>query len=157
MLQIDIVGLNQGLHDLVMEPSAQELRLDPEEFSNIRMDIKLDYDPRRILVQFSISGTAQLICDRTLEIFHRPVNGSYTVLFSSSDELTEGGDGYDDVRVLDKNATTIDIAEAARDTLLLSLPLRRVAPEAEDEDLPLSFGKDEDETDPRWDALRSLK
>ena len=51
------------------------------------------------------------------------------------------------------------MTEAVRDTLVLAVPARKVAPGAEDLDLPTVFGAPAAEAaiDPRWEALRSLR
>ena len=77
-----------------------------------------------------------------------------------SDQELEGGESDDAVPLEDDDAA-IDLAGPVRDTLLLSLPARRVAPGAEDVDIPTAFGAETDDdgrpVDPRWDALRALR
>ena len=55
----------------------------------------------------------------------------------------------------------IDLADAVRDTLLLAVPARKVAPGAEDVEIPTVFGAptaaDGTPIDPRWEALRALQ
>jgi uncharacterized protein len=157
MLSVDITGLTPGIHKFELAPETEDLNLDPEEFSDIHVDVRLDFEPGRILVQFKVSGIATLVCDRTLVTFERPIEDTYSILFSKDGGLVSDGDEYDDVRSLDQNANWLDITDAARDTLLLAVPLRRVAPEAEGAVLPFSFGLDDETVDPRWEALRSLK
>src|SRR5690606_37846589 len=82
------------------------------------------------------------------------------VLFVPPDQLPMGTDD-DDVQPLLDDATALDLTDAVRDTLLLALPLRRVAPEAEDAEIPTSFGAPTDAegnpVDDRWEALRRLR
>jgi len=65
------------------------------------------------------------------------------------------------VRPLDPSDRELDLTDLVRDTILLSLPQRRVAPGAEDEPINREFGTaDEDEetpVDPRWSKLEELK
>ena len=157
MLSVDVTGLTPGIHEFVLAPNSEDLNLDPEEFADIRVHVRLDFAPGRILVRFKVSGIATLVCDRTLVTFDRPIEDTYSVLFSGDVDLVASDNQYDDVRALEANVTELDITDAVHDTLMLAVPLRRVAPEAEDSEIPLSFGSQGETIDPRWEALRSLK
>jgi uncharacterized protein len=73
------------------------------------------------------------------------------------------GEEFEEVRPLDSTDREIDLTDVVRDTLLLSIPQRRVAPGAEDEPITREFGATEEETDdeapvdPRWEDLKELK
>jgi uncharacterized protein len=162
MLGINITPLKPGLHEVALTPSAEALGLDPEVFSAVTVDARLDHDQDRTFVAFTARATATLVCDRTAVTFEQPVEGTYAVLFVLPERLGDLGDaGDDDVRPLPPAGAELDITDAVRDTLLLALPSRRVAPGAEDEDLPVSFGAERDEDgaiiDPRWAALQKLR
>lgn len=156
MVEIVIQSLDEGIHEVLLEPTPQDLNLDPDEFTAIEVHARLDFNPRRILVNLAVSGIATLECDRTLVRYTHPVRSSYVVLFADA-SIASAEDDLDDVRPLAPGAQTIDVTDAVRDTLLLALPLRRVAPEAEELDLPVRFGEDDQGVDPRWEALRSLR
>jgi uncharacterized protein len=135
------------------------LDLDPEVFSDIAVALRLDFGWDRVLVLLDAVATATLTCDRTLVSFDQPVQASYTVLFAAPDVASDEDGRFEDVRLLQPNDQYIDLTDPVRDTLLLALPVRRVAPGAEDVELPTRFGapdKEDDAIDPRWAALRSL-
>ncbi|HLE55500.1 MAG TPA: DUF177 domain-containing protein [Rhodothermia bacterium] len=158
MLYVDISMLSDGLHDIELRPTAEELELDPDMFTSVDTNVRLDIGDKHILCRIEIRAEAELICDRTLEPFVEPIAGSYTVVFTKDPNETSEGD--DDIRLLDPTARTIDITEMVRDTVLLSVPLRKVAPSAREKELQLQFGapaEDGDSVDPRWEALRKLK
>jgi uncharacterized protein len=105
-----------------------------------------------------VSALAKLICDRTLAPFTQKVSGDYSVLFAK--RPIEQADTDEAIRPLDPTTRDLDLTDEIRDTLLLSVPLRKVAPDARNAELVLSYGtKDESGTaiDPRWEALRKLK
>lgn len=159
MLQIHLASLQPGVHERTLELGAKELDLDPAMFSDISVALRLDYAGDRVLVMLDATATATLTCDRTLVRFEQPVQAGYTVLFAAPDVASEEDDRFEDVRLLQPNDPSIDLTDAVRDTLLLALPVRRVAPGAEDVELPTRFGgpdKEDDAIDPRWAALRSL-
>jgi uncharacterized protein len=67
------------------------------------------------------------------------------------------------VRPLNPSDREIDLTDVVRDTLLLAIPQRRIAPGAEDEPIDQEFGASDDDADeeapvdPRWSALEELK
>ncbi len=159
MLQINVAGLEAGAHRMVLEPSAEDLDLTAETFSSIRVDTHLFAQPNRILVAFTALADAALTCDRTLEPFVQPIEGEYSLLFAAPGTVTDAEE-HDDVRDLFPTDQEIDITDAVRDTLLLAVPQRKIAPGAEDEEIQTAFGApsgNEDVADPRWAALRALK
>ncbi len=156
MLEIPIHPLDQGLHEFLLQPSAEDVELDPLIFADLHVAARVDFGPRRVLVALEVSAMATLECDRTLVPYHQPVSGTFSVLFA--DPSMSGPESeQDDLRPLDPDARSVDITDAVRDTLLLALPLRRVAPQAEEIDIPLVFGASEEPVDPRWESLRTLK
>ncbi|PSQ83474.1 MAG: hypothetical protein BRD44_04330, partial [Bacteroidetes bacterium QS_7_67_15] len=73
---------------------------------------------------------------------------------------------YDEVRELHHHDREIEITDLVRDTLLLAVPQRQVAPGAEEEELQTAYGAPDEEEeadeeknaiDPRWEKLRALK
>jgi uncharacterized protein len=159
MVQIKISSLKPGVHEFELTPEAEELDLDPASFSNIRVDAWLDVSADRILVRLGVKGDATLECDRTTRLFSQPVEGTYTVLFARPELAEAEGDAFEDVRVLLPGDLKIDLTDAIRDTLLLSLPVRRIAPGAEEMEIETRFGAPvgDEAIDPRWEALRQLQ
>ena len=157
MVHIEIAPLHRGLNTIELRPSADDLDLDPAEFSEIVVDSQVDVRADRILVRFSVASDAHMICDRTLRPFTERVSGSYAVLLSAQAEVA--ADDVDDVRVFSPSDRAIDISDAIRDTLILALPARRLAPGADEVEIPDRFGDAESDSqpDPRWEALRRLQ
>lgn len=158
MLRIDLTPLDEGVHHVVLEPQAQAIGLDPDRFKDLRLDAVLEVFNDRVLVTLHASASATLECDRTLAVFEQPIEGSYCILFVPP-SFAPGKVGYDEVRVFQRSDSEIDLAEAMRDTLVLAVPARKVAPGAEDLDLPTVFGAPAAGAaiDPRWEALRQLR
>lgn len=157
MVRLDIGGFKSGGRSLSLELEAADLDLETADFEALQVDIELDREADRILLQFETSGTAHLICDRTSEPFAQEVQGTHALLFVPHDRVESLADGSDDVVGFDPTDTTLDVTEAVRDTLLLSVPLRKIAPGAEDLEIPTTFGDSGQDIDPRWEALRKLQ
>jgi len=160
MLKIKITHLKPGVHEFAFDPEPEDLDLEAEQFSDINVGVRLDYHEDRILVQLQTAAVATLECDRTLQLYDQAVTGSYTMLFGPPDIVETDEGGVSDVQVLYPSDQEIDLTDAVRETILLSLPVRRIAPGAEDIEIPTTFGalknKDGKEIDPRWEALRKL-
>jgi uncharacterized protein len=158
MLRIDLRPLSNGVHELDFDPTPEDLGVDEKSFSDIHVRMRLDIGVSRVYVKFWVSAVATLECDRTLVDFTKPIKGSYAVIFVPPKDI-DPEDESDNLFPLEAGKEEIDLTEIIRDTLLLSVPVRKIAPGAEDEDLPTTFGEPEDEDviDPRWTALKGLR
>jgi len=165
MLRIDLAPFRTGMHYVALEPEAQALALDPDRFMDIRVDVALDVLNDRVLATLHATATAVLECDRTLALFEHPLEGDCRILFAPPSWARSHDDeedpGFEEVRILPPSNREVDLTDAVRDTLLLAIPARKVAPGAEDLEIPSVFGapsrSEEAAIDPRWEALRSLK
>jgi len=161
MLTVDITSLSSGTHQLELTPSPDEAGLDPTTFEDVRVEAELQCHRDRILVTLWATATAELTCDRTLQRYEQPVDGDYSVLFGPPSMVGQEGEAFDEVRPLDPSDREIDLTDVVRDTLLLALPQRQIAPGAEDESIEREFGAPEEEedppVDPRWSELQKLR
>ena len=163
MLTIDITSLSTGIHHLELAPSAEQANLDPSTFENIELDVVLQHHRDRILVKMHATATATLTCDRTLQPYEQEIEGAYNVLFGPPSMVGQEGEEFEEVRPLDPSDREIDLTDVVRDTLLLAIPQRRIAPGAEEEPITREFGAtqdasdDEEPVDPRWEDLKELK
>ncbi len=160
MVRINIARLKEGKHDFRLTPSAEAVELKPEEFEHIEVHVQLDYRGEKIFVALEASAVATLECDRTLQLFQQPVSGTYQLLFAPPGFVGKIGEEWEEIRPFTPEEREIDLTDVVRDTLLLALPMRRIAPGAEDMEIPLQFGapsEEEDMVDPRWAALLKLK
>lgn len=158
MFWVRIAPLPDGLHEETFRPSADDLDLDPETFSDIEVDLRLDVRERRVLAMYTARAVARLACDRTLAMYDQPVEGDHSVLFTA-DAVAASGEDDDEVFPLADDATEIDLAGPVRDTLLLAVPLRHLSPEAEAAEIPTEFGgpAEDEPVDDRWAALAALR
>ena len=157
MVQLDIKGFRSGVEHHQRALASEELDIDPSDFDGIEFEAELNREGERILVRYTISGTAHLTCDRTSEPFDLPVAGQHLLLFVPEDRVEQMGEESDDVLGYVPTDEMLDLTVSLRDTLMLAVPTRKIAPGAEDVDIDTEFGTPEaDEIDPRWEALRRL-
>lgn len=159
MFTIEIANLEHGLHLLEFTPDVKSLDLDVEAFKDVEVDARLDVSERRILVSLDVRAAALLECDRTLKPFEQKIEGFYDLLFAQPDFVAADDHAFDEIRPMDLHEQEVDVTDAVRDTILLAVPPRHVAPGAEEEEIPTEFGAPEadDEIDPRWAELKRLK
>ncbi|PSQ96679.1 MAG: hypothetical protein BRD55_05205 [Bacteroidetes bacterium SW_9_63_38] len=163
MLTVDITELSDGIHQLEMDPTVDEAELDPTTFEDLHVDAELQVHRDRILVKLHATATVHLTCDRTLREYDQPVEGQYNLLFGPPSMVGQEGEEFEEVRPFRPSDKEIDLTDVVRDTLLLALPQRQIAPGAEDEPIAREFGAPDDEDaaeddiDPRWEELRKLR
>ena len=159
MICIDIKSLTPGIHEFAWQPAAEALELDSGVYRDLEVSARLDFSPSRIFVTLQTRAIAQLVCDRTLVDFDQEVEGTHSILYSSGDLVEDAEAQDDDIRELKKGDEEIDLTDIVRDTLILSIPARKIAPGADEKEIPLAFGtpqSGEAAIDPRWEALRKL-
>ena len=137
-------------------PDAEDLDLDPEVFSALGVTDNQDHrsDKRRLRIR--AEAVVNLTCDRTLRVFSKRIQGQHELAIVNSDERA-GDEAEADQVVLQPFQTKIDLTSAVRDTLLLAVPVRKVAPEAESLVIPTVYGAPDESEPAYWDALNKLK
>ena len=158
MLHIDIRSLTPGVHTERLDPAPEDLELDADRFKDITVNAHLDFDGKELLVHLDVSAVATLECDRTLREFDQTVRGTHTVLYVPPGSVDENDDDDEGVAILEPTTEELDVTTFVRDTILLAIPQRKIAPGADDEDIRTEYGEPGDEEiDPRWEALKKLK
>lgn len=110
---------------------------------------------------FSIEGTIELTCDRSLELFDHPIKVQHEVIFKYGDEEKELSEN---VFVITKGRQEIIISDFLYEFISLEVPMKKLHPKFEDEGetdemIYTSESKKEEKEviDPRWEALKNLK
>lgn len=110
-----------------------------------------------IFVQIAFSAVVIQECARCLERFDLPVRGNTAVTIHHGAERGGRDEGSGTDFFYDEGNEDVDLSPAIFDELMLALPLK---PLCSDECRGIRAGgaqKQEEPTDPRWDALRKLK
>lgn len=159
MLKFKINEIEEGESAQDVSVAAEELALGVDSGDLFHVHVAFNRSRNMIQAQLLVEGELRLVCDRSLEPYDVPVQADYTVIFKPDvDEETE--DNQVAVRRLHMPSNLIDITRDVRDTLLLTIPIRKLHPRFIDEDgqeIPFETPyAAEPETDPRWAALTSL-
>jgi len=161
---IPFVGLSAGNHQFDFEIDDKffasfEYSEIKEAGAHVRLD--LERQDRMLVLNFTITGTIRVLCDRCLGEFDMPVTCEEEYFIKFGHEHKEEDDN---VLVISENETHIDIANLVYDYLSLRVPYRVVHPDDENgvslcdpEALArierLSARK---ENDSQWDALKNI-
>ncbi len=160
MLAFKINEIPKGKSTETLSIESGKLDLAGLEYRDLVLEI--GFEKREAALQVSFSFTAEVVvtCDRSLEEFWHPVEGKYEVIFKEGIDF-DSEDEQMSIRRLDISGNIINIETEVRDSIVLSVPLRKIHPRFYNEDGELiEFEHQTDESpeiDPRWEALKNLK
>lgn len=146
---------------------------DAFEYSEIKegdvtVQVGLEKSETMMLFDFSITGTLDLECDKCLEPLSQPVSREFRQIF----KFTDAEDLFldDEIRNIPFSQFEVDLSPYIVEFINLCKPIKVVHPEGEcnvdvsrllDEYLLVEDKENEisenEEVDPRWEALRKLK
>lgn len=163
---ISFAGLKPGEHryDYLIEHSF----FGKFEYSRIHearvwVNVLLTKQQEMFLLDFTITGTVHVSCDRCLEYFDLPVEGTNRLLVHFGEKMEEE---TDELIILPKSESEINIAQYIYEFISLLVPMRVVHPAGKDGMVlcdpkaaevlkKLSAKKHGD--DPRWNTLKNIK
>lgn len=162
---IPFLGLKLGKHQFEYQISKaffDHFEYDEFDSSNIKVNLVLDKQSTMLELNFKHSGTINVPCDVTNELFDLPIKGKLRLIVRFGEKFN---DENEELLILPFGEHQIDVSQYIYEMIVLSIPLKRVSPEAKDkkalEKLNSIEVKDEqevkeEEIDPRWAALKKL-
>ena len=164
---IPYVGLKNGEH--LFEYQIGKRFFDSFESTAIHdgdIKVKLVFDKKDnfFTLNFSIDGTVRVPCDRCLELFDEEIFNDFRIYVKFEEREGKIGD-EEDVIYLSKSDSHLDLAPIIYDFIHVSVPMQNIHPDdanghstCNPEVLKkLQSAKDQEEPDPRWEALLKLK
>lgn len=164
---VNIIGLSTKAHEFDFTIDREFFKAYGSEIiseGNLEAKVVLDKHETFIDADFTIKGSVQLTCDRSLELFDHLVNIHKKVMFKYGEEATEL---TDEIVIIQRDEASLELGQLMYEFIVVQLPMKKLHPKFRDEDdseegkiVYTSSSKDEDEnekTDPRWDALKKLK
>jgi uncharacterized protein len=167
--RVNIIGLSNKEHEFSYQLGKSffdEFGKDLLEDGRFEAKVVLNKHETFIEGTFSISGTARLICDRSLEPFDFPLETENKMVFKYGEEEAEV---TDEIMIITQDKATLNVGQFLYEYIALALPMKRIHPKFQsEEDDDETEGKiiytsqtEEDESegtlDPRWEALKKLK
>lgn len=173
---IEFKGLKEGIHDYEFEVDNKFFEHFDEslvDVGEVQVKARLEKRSAFLKLNFEFSGWVELICDRCLEPYKQTIKLE-TDLFVKFGEENEFDEGDNVIWVLPEEHV-LNLAQVIYEYTVLSIPLKHVHPKSsadggENSCNPEMMAKlktylhtekeektDEEETDPRWAALKNLK
>ncbi|AZQ43180.1 YceD family protein [Nonlabens ponticola] len=167
---IAFAGLKQGKHEFKFELDNtffENYGYDDFNAASVIVDVVLD--KRSTLMDLSLngSGTVNVNCDLTNEPFDMPVDSQMDIVIKFGDRFN---DENEDLLILPHGEYEFNVAQYLYESVVLSIPFKKVHPGIEDGTLDSdildrleelkpreTIDKEDTSTDPRWDALKNLK
>lgn len=137
---------------------------------NLKAKVSLDKSETLIRARFAIDGTMELESDRSLELFDHPVSIQEELIYKFGEDNREISE---EMQQIAWDTLVLDLSQPIYEFLMLSVPMRKLKPEEENEEPVDGIGDDErrlvyrsadespeadqaPEPDPQWEALRKL-
>ena len=164
---ISFSGLIQGKHTYSLR--AEDTFFTCFEYSeithaNVEVEVLLHKHSTFLELTINIKGKIEVMCDRCTDNFFETIKGERNVVVKFGDEFLDEGD---DLIILPHSENEIDLSSLVYESIVLSVPPRRIHPEGEcNQDILDALenirveetNEDKEiESDPRWDALKKLK
>lgn len=158
-------GLKNGKHTFRFEIDKEFFQLfeTEQEFTNPKIVADVFLDKHSTFLEFIIKteGTLELVCDLTGKLFDHPIENEIKVLVKFGEEYD---DSDEDVITIPANDYAFNVAQLIYEDVMLSVPMKKISPEVTEEEMkvlekfsPKDFEDEEQESDPRWEALKKLK
>ena len=164
---IPFSGLKIGKHQFDYQLDNTFFKhFDYDEFNDasIKVNIVLEKKTTMLELDFKHKGTVNVPCDVSGEEFDLPIKGKFKLLVKFGDEFN---DENEELLILPHGEFQFSVAQYIYETIVLSIPLRRVHPGIKDgslteviqklESLAPKEGKTEEQKDdiePRWENLK---
>ncbi|MEQ8238966.1 MAG: DUF177 domain-containing protein [Cyclobacteriaceae bacterium] len=161
--EINIFNLSNKTHqfDFVVSDSVFEyFEYSIVEKGSGTCHLELQKSETMMTLNFNINVSVELTCDRSLQTFDYPIEVEEEIIikFGDSDYMLS-----EDVLVIRNDSPSINVMEFIYEFISLSVPMKKLHPDLEDEEAPdLIYSsepeeKAEETADPRWEALKKLK
>jgi uncharacterized protein len=172
--EITLINLkNKDYHfDFTMDKAFFELfDYSLVENGNLKTNLVLSKSETMIQLFFHIEGTVELICDRSLENFDFPINLQEKMILKYGEHHEQIDD---ELEIITRQTNIINIAQYMYEFISIAIPMKKLHPKFQEEEwddeedsiliyssetdiLEEDSNIDEENIDPRWQALKKLK
>ena len=167
--RIPFAGLKQGKHKFEFELDKTFFdSFDYYEFNEVALNLTVVLNRMSTVLEFEMEavGTVNVNCDLTNEPFDQELEANLELLVKFGEKFN---DDDDEILIIPHGEHQVNIAQYVYEMIVLAVPLKRIHPGVLDgtmtsealkklEELQPkeSKEKNEDNIDPRWDALKNL-
>jgi uncharacterized metal-binding protein YceD (DUF177 family) len=167
---IPFVGLKIGKHQFdyhIDNTFFKSFEYDEFNDVSVKVEIVLEKKSTMLELDFKHKGTVNVPCDVSGEEFDLPIKGKLKLLVKFGDAFN---DENEELLILPHGEFQVNVAQYIYESIILSVPLRRVHPGVKDGSLsdviekleslsPKENNKEEQQNndiDPRWENLKKL-
>lgn len=163
---IPFTGLKDGKHNFefdIDDRFFEQYESSEIQKGTVSVQVGVIKTPRFIELEFDISGTVHIMCDRCLDYFDLGTRYTGKLYFRFGEETYEQ---TEDVIILSSRETEICIDQYIYEFLHLTLPYKKIHPEIAGKSgcniqmvnkLKSLSVQQVKENDPRWDQLKKIK
>jgi uncharacterized metal-binding protein YceD (DUF177 family) len=164
---IPFAGLKDGSH--LFEYQIDNKFFDAfnfDEYNNSNIKVKVDFIKKPTLLEFyfTASGTVNVPCDTTGELFDQEIKASLPLLVKFGSEFS---DENEEILILPQNSYEVNISQYIYEMIVLAVPSKRIHPDVLNgtmdsealkklEKLRVQQVNTAENADPRWDKLKDL-
>ncbi len=172
---ISFIGLKDGMHQFDYNIDKEFFDFfNYEEFYNSNVNVSLSFlkKPTLFELSFSFSGSVEVTCDITNELFQQPIETEMFLIVKFGDEFNNEND---ELLIIPHSDYKLNIAQYIYEAIVLAVPIKKVHPGVEDGTLKSEIldklnefeikdnkteknhlDVDSDDIDPRWNKLKSI-
>lgn len=163
---IRLLKLKNGKHNFAYSINASFFTLYEQSSlhdGKLEVNLELEKNEATNLLNFSLSGTVKLECDRCLDDIDYPVKSDYKLTVKISDEEQTDAEN---IMIIPTNNQVVNVADVIYEMIYLALPIKKLCEDVGKEcnkkvieklkDLQSAEDSEDDSTDPRWDKLKEL-
>lgn len=161
-MEFKINNYTDGVHNLLLNESAERLGLKEPFNGEVEVDIRMDKSPTQIVLDCEVFAEAGFVCDRCAEDYNIELENKFrmTYLFGHDKEVEDI-----DIKVLPPEAVKIDLSSEVMEYAYLAVPMKKLCSE-ECEGLCPHCGKnrnsekcscEDEQINPIWEDLLKLK
>ena len=131
-IKINIGALSDGSQQIELAADYKELNLEKDFLrSNINISLDLFKSVHQLDVKVKVSGTLNFDCDRCLENFDKPFESAFEIVYVQK-AMREHEIDEEFIRSYNPSMQTVDLTNDIRETVILSVPMRKVPEEKSD-------------------------
>jgi uncharacterized protein len=163
---VNIIGLSNKAHTFdfrIGDEFFKQYGTEILQGGDFEAKVVLDKHETFIDADFSITGKARLVCDRSLEPFDELVKVHRKIMFKYGEEASELSD---EIVIITRDQATLELGQFMYEFISLEIPIKKLHPKFRDEEDDNGEGKivykseskdDDSDIDPRWEKLKKLK
>lgn len=127
--KVPLASLPHGIHKFEYQLGKQfftDMENTDIHDADIKVELTVNYKSDLYQMDFAVSGTYTLICDRCLDDLVMPVDTTYSLGVKYGEDYN---DDSDELLIIPSSDTYLNVAYMIHDTVALTIPIKHVHPQ----------------------------